>query len=158
MAEENEDGQGTEVETLTLSREDFNQAVRDAVAEEREQDQLALSRSRAEVRELRVERRIAKLQEQGHAPALLKVAEQIMLADETEEPVLSLSLEDGEKPLTATMIVEELLAAIPESALTKTEPEIRERADGQGDEGGDDFDKRINEQYEAMKSGTHLVA
>jgi Zeta toxin len=157
------DGEGNEgQETLTLSREEFQEAVAAAVEAEREQDRLELARSSAEVRELRVERRIAKLQEAGHAPSLLKVAEQIMLADETGDPVLTLSQEDGsDKPLTATAIVEELLAAMPETALTASQPTIPGRAEGDGGEQPEDseaFEKRIDATWESMhKDGKHLV-
>jgi len=159
------DGDGNEGnefdDVLTLSREEFQEAVAAAVDAERERDRLELSRRSAEVRELRVERRISQLQEQGHAPGLLKVAQQIMLADETDDPVLTLSNEDGERPLTATMIVEELLAAMPETALTASQVGPAARADGDGGEKPEDdeaFDKRIDATWDAMhKEGRHLV-
>ena len=122
MADEN--GEGTEV--LELTQDDLDRMIQEKVNAEREEMALRLSKQDAELRAMRVERKIADLQKQGHAPAVLKEAKRIYLADEGYV-MLSLAKEegDGTDELTASDAVDRVLAALPTTALnlSNVEPE-----------------------------------
>lgn len=120
---------------VTLSREELDQiadaraqAVLDAYRQEQEEGQKTrdeeLAATRRQLHEMTVRERIAELEEAGHAPAVVRVAREIMLADVRHEPVLSLSREEGEVSLSASDIVSEILGAIPETALALTKLEF----------------------------------
>lgn len=122
-------------EPVTLSREELDriaderaQAALDAYRQEQEESQRTrdeeLAATRRQLHEMTVRERIAELEEAGHAPAVVRVAREIMLADVRHEPVLSLTREDGEVSLSASDIVSEVLGAIPETALALTKLEF----------------------------------
>ncbi len=119
---------------VTLTREDAER-----MAEEKAQEMLTAYRAEQEERETAqqteiaamrrslhekdVKEKVSNLVAAGHTPAVVALAKEIMLADETGAEVLSLSRtdEDGtssEVKLSATEIVSELLASIPATALT----------------------------------------
>jgi hypothetical protein len=109
--------------TLTLSREDLDQLIAErteaaltAMREEQANAEAELAATRRRLHEMEVADKIAELNAQ-HAPAVVKIAQEIMLADTRKEAVLSLTRESGEVALSATDIVTELLASIPETAL-----------------------------------------
>jgi predicted ABC-type ATPase len=114
-------GEDNELDTgegvLELDQDQLKQMLKDAAAEGRKEMELQLSEQRKELRRMRVDKRIRELEGDGHAPAVLKVARQIFLSDETsdEELTLSLDSEDGSREVKTSMsgAIEELLAAIP---------------------------------------------
>ncbi len=134
-------------EQMTLSREEIDriaeeraQAALDAYRQEQEARQQSseeeLAAARNQLHEMAVRERVAELEAAGHAPAVIQVAREIMLADVRREPAVSLTREDGEVSLSATEIVSEVLNALPESALTREQEPVFALANTNGD-GGD---------------------
>jgi len=125
----------------TFTREDLDriaderaQAALDAYRQEQEDAQTRrdeeLAATRARLHEMTVRERVAELEAAGHAPAVVNVAREIMLADVRQETALSLTRDGEELSLSATDIVTEILGAIPETALTRTEIPV---GNGNGD-------------------------
>lgn len=149
-----------EAEALTLTRDEL-----DSIAQERAESVLAAYReeqkereesleqelafSRRRLHEMEVADVVAKLNEAGHAPSVVKTAQDIMLADVKKEPVLSLSREkDGETTevqLSATQIVTELLDSLPATALDQGQPETADLS-----RKPEDSKSRADELYEEL--------
>lgn len=125
-----------EKEEVAFTREDVDRIAQERAqevleayrTEQQEQEQAReaeLSATRRQLHTMSVSDKVAKLNSAGHAPAIVKVAKEIMLADERGEAVLSLTRVDEtgskEVKLSATDIVEELLASFPATALTEAE-------------------------------------
>jgi hypothetical protein len=144
---------------VTFTREDAEkladeraQAALEAYRQEREEkdkardDELAASRKR--LHEMSVKERVAEFESKGHAPTVIAVAREIMLADVAQEPVLSLAREEGEVQHTATDIVTEMLASFPESALTRVEVPL---PNGNGAPDSDSVDVRADRIMDFIK-------
>lgn len=120
-----EGGDNMGEETLELTREEMDAQIADAVAlalSQRDQDQATeMEEMRRVNRDLLVERKVAAAQAAGHAPAVIKAAREIWLADTRESDILTLSREDGEVTVSATTVVDDLLAAIPATALSRVD-------------------------------------
>lgn len=141
---------------VELSRDDLNEMIHAAVAEDRaardSATEVELAQNRREVRELRVAARMRELQEAGHIPAVLTVAEEIMLADNTDTPILALA-QEGDDPdieLSATGIVERVLAAFPPTVLTLAQAEIAATTEPPE---GEDIDKIVDEAWDELHKG-----
>jgi hypothetical protein len=146
---------------VELSRDDLNEMIVAAVAEDRaardSATEVELAQNRREVRELRVAARMRELQEAGHIPAVLTVAEEIMLADNTDTPILALAQEgdEGDIELSATGIVERVLAAFPPTVLTLAQAEI---AATTAPPEGEDINKIVDAAWEELhKDGAQQV-
>lgn len=110
--------------------------VADAAKAEADELRLELARQREDNRVIEVREVIRGLQESGHSPAVLAKAAELMLADTSHEVVLELSQKVSEdsdevvtRKLTATDIVVEMLAAIPETSLELNQPRVTRRTD-----------------------------
>jgi hypothetical protein len=118
-------------ETVTVSKEDFEAMMASAIDKERQawQDRFAAAEARLqqtedENRKMRVADRIAAYQGQGVAPAILSIAEEIMLAD-TGSGAIKLSQEDGnDLELSHSDVVLKLLDAMPGTALSQDQPGV----------------------------------
>lgn len=97
------------------------EAYRQEIAEKDKARDAELAASRRRLHEMSVKEQVAALEAAGHAPAVIKVAQEFLLADVAQEPALSFTREGEEVQPTVTEIVTELLASFPESALTRTE-------------------------------------
>lgn len=125
MAQENE---GTEPATapanegapaVMLSQDEVQRQIEAAVAEERrkrEAMELQLSQVSRENHTRAVREQVQRLQGEGHAPAVLTVVEEILLADERKGAMLNLSQDGQESAVSATDITLKLLAAMPKTA------------------------------------------
>jgi len=112
-------------EELDRIADERAQAALDAYRQEQERAQLTrdeeLAAARNQLHEMAVRERIAELETAGHAPAVLQLAREYMLADVRHESMLSLTREEGEVQVSATDIVTEFLSVIPATALTRTD-------------------------------------
>lgn len=145
---------------LELTREEFQEAVksaaknaikaREAELKQREEARdLQLSRTAAELHTMRVEKKIQGLEAQGHAPAVIKVAQEIYEADAAGDTVLTLSREDEEIELSPTQIVDAILAALPATALT--EKNLRLARDFKAPVGDNtDYAKTVDERAQSL--------
>jgi len=120
---------------LTLTREQAEELaaakVEEALTAYRQEQEAAaqaheaqLSAMRQELHERTVKEKVADLVAKGHAPAVIELAREFMLADTKGETVLSLTREDKEMSLSVTEVVSEILDAIPPTALSQTEVEV----------------------------------
>lgn len=118
----------TTTEEVTLTRADLDRIAEERAEailsvyrqEQEERDRTReeeLSATRRQLHEMSVREKLDQLKNKGHAPALLVKAKELMLADERQTEVLSLTRDEQEIKLSATQIIEELLEAVPETAL-----------------------------------------
>lgn len=152
-----------ETKELQLTRDDLDKivaervetelnAARDAAkaeaAEERKALELELSRNRRAVHEMKVRERVAELSKAGHSPAIVKVAQELMLADDRGETMLTLSREGADVQLSITDVVNELMEAFPKSDITTDAP--RKMDLSIKPESGEDSVEAANKDYESL--------
>lgn len=144
----------------SFTREDLDriaderaQAALEAYRQEQEQQQetrdAELAAARGQLHEMAVRERVAELEAAGHAPAVIQLAREYMLADVRSESMLSLSREGEGVSLSATDIVTEILGALPPTALTRTDENFVTVSNG---DSGDDVKARAD-RIEAFVKG-----
>jgi hypothetical protein len=97
------------------------EAYRQEQRQQEENRDAELAAARNQLHEMAVRERVSELETAGHAPAVIQLAREFMLADVRHESMLSLSREEGEVQVSATDMITELLGALPPTALTRTD-------------------------------------
>lgn len=116
--------------TVTMTKDELEQFIAESIAKDREAQSVRLSQAEQRLHQADVKEIVRDLQEKGHAAAVVKQAEEILLATPPEaESVLTLSIpsEDGEgdpveRKLGVREIVLSLLEAVPASSLHLDQP------------------------------------
>jgi hypothetical protein len=111
-------------EILELTKDDLQEMIAAAIAEDRADRDIQLDQATNELHALRVKERVSELQQAGYAPAVVKKAEEFYLADQRKSDALTLSREDEEVHLSITDVVNEMLEALPKTALNLAQPKV----------------------------------
>lgn len=120
--------------------------------DELETAQLELSRTRQEVREMRIQARRNELELAGYPPAVVATACELLLASD-DDAVLTLSIDDETRYLTVSDVVERLLAAIPRDSLALSQPGIQQDDDKPDDDDESDPEARAEALLESLGRG-----